>query len=84
MTFLEIHRDSSSSNVEVRRTWSRKLRKQLLWDLLCVQPSTSNDYSSWFKKVSSLGPVLIVVDDVHKLGQFEALILLAGHLHLGG
>ena len=40
MTFLKIHRDSSSSNVEVRPTWSRKLRKQLLWDLLRVQPST--------------------------------------------
>ena len=83
MTFLEIHRDSSSSNVEVRPTWSRKLRKQLLWDLLRVQPRTSNDYSSWFKKVSSLGPVLIVVDDVHNLGQFEALIPFAGHLHSG-
>ncbi|KAG0583652.1 hypothetical protein KC19_3G152200 [Ceratodon purpureus] len=74
MTFLEIHRDSSTSDVEVRSTWVRELQKQLLWDLLRVQTSTSNDYSSWFRKVASVGPVLIVVDNVYKVGQFEALV----------
>lgn len=83
MTFLEIHRDSSSSDVQIRPTWSRKLRKQLLWDLLRVDGSTSYDYRSRFKKVAALGPVLIVVDDVHKLGQFEALIPLVTELHPG-
>ncbi|KAG0583310.1 hypothetical protein KC19_3G125800 [Ceratodon purpureus] len=76
MTFLEIHRDSSTSDV-------RELQKQLLWDLLRVQTSTSNDYSSWFRKVASVGPVLIVVDNVYKLNQFEALVPFVSDLHPG-
>ncbi|KAG0583656.1 hypothetical protein KC19_3G152600 [Ceratodon purpureus] len=83
MTFLEIHRDSSTSNVEVTSTWVRELQKQLLWDLLRVQTSTSNDYSSWFRKVASVGPVLIVVDNVYKLGQFEELVPFVNDLHPG-
>ncbi|KAG0583307.1 hypothetical protein KC19_3G125600 [Ceratodon purpureus] len=83
MTFLEIHRYSSTSDVEVTSTWVKKLQKQLLWDLLRVQTSTSNDYSSWFRKVASVGPVLIVVDNVHKLNQFEALVPFVSDLHPG-
>ncbi|KAG0605760.1 hypothetical protein M758_9G085800 [Ceratodon purpureus] len=83
MTFLDIDRDSSTSNMEVRPAWSRNLRKQLLWDLLRVQTSSLNDYSSWFEKISTLGPVLIVVDDVHNRGQFEALVPFAIDLHPG-
>ncbi|KAG0584090.1 hypothetical protein KC19_3G184300 [Ceratodon purpureus] len=83
MTFLEIHRDSSTSDVEVRSTWVRELQKQLLWDLLRVQTSTSNDYSSWFRKIASVGPVLIVVDNVYKLNQFEALVPSVSDLHPG-
>ncbi|KAG0626427.1 hypothetical protein M758_2G125000 [Ceratodon purpureus] len=83
MTFLEIHRDSSNSDVEVRSTWVRELQKQLLWDLLRVQTSTSNDYSSWFRKIASVGPVLIVVDNVYKLNQFEALVPFVNDLHPG-
>ncbi|KAG0565948.1 hypothetical protein KC19_7G026000 [Ceratodon purpureus] len=84
MTFLEIHRDSSTSGVEVRSTWVRELQKQLLWDLLRVQTSTSNDYSSWFRKIASVGPVLIVVDNVYiKLNQFEALVPFVSDLHPG-
>ncbi|KAG0611550.1 hypothetical protein M758_7G148400, partial [Ceratodon purpureus] len=83
MTFLEIHRDSSTSDVEVRSTWIRELQKQLLWDLLRVQTSTSNDYSSWFRKIASVGPVLIVVDNVYKLNQFEALVPFVSDLHPG-
>ncbi|KAG0627123.1 hypothetical protein M758_2G175500 [Ceratodon purpureus] len=83
MTFLEIHRDSSTSDVEVRSTWVRELQKQLLWDLLRVQTSTSNDYSSWFRKIASVGPVLIVVDNVYKLNQFEVLVPFVNHLHPG-
>ena len=79
MTFLEISRDSSSANAEVRL---RELRKQVLWDLLSVRGNTSS-YSSWFQKVSTLGPVFIVVDDVHKLGQFEELIPFTSVLHPG-
>ena len=79
MTFLDIHRDSSASSVQITSTWSRRPRKQLLWDLLRVQDSSPN-YSSRFQKVSTLGPVLIVVDNVHKLGQFEALIPFASDL----
>ena len=82
MTFVEVHRDPSSSNVQVRPTWSRKLRKQLLWDLLRVQHTTSN-YRSSFQKVSTLGPVFIVIDDVHKLGQFEELVPFTSSLHPG-
>ncbi|KAG0629562.1 hypothetical protein M758_1G112700 [Ceratodon purpureus] len=83
MTFLEIHRDSSTSDVEVGSTWVRELQKQLLWDLLRVQTSTSNVYSSWFRKVASVGPVLIVVDNVYKLNQFEALVPFVSDLHPG-
>ncbi|KAG0582711.1 hypothetical protein KC19_3G079300, partial [Ceratodon purpureus] len=83
MTFLDIDRDSSTSNVDVRPAWSRNLRKQLLWDLLRVQTSSLNDYSSWFEKISTLRPVLIVVDDVHNRGQFEALVPFARDLHPG-
>ncbi|KAG0588190.1 hypothetical protein KC19_2G223500 [Ceratodon purpureus] len=83
MTFLEIHRDSSTSDVEVRSTWVRELQKQLLWNLLRVQTSTSNDYSSWFRKIASVGPVLIVVDNVYKLNQFEALVPFVNDLHPG-
>ena len=79
MTFLEIHRDPSNSNVEVRPTWTKLLQKQLLWDLLRVE-DTSN-YSSWFEKVSTLGPALIVIDNVDKLDQFEALIPSTSLLH---
>ncbi|KAG0578816.1 hypothetical protein KC19_4G051400 [Ceratodon purpureus] len=82
MTFLEIHRDSSTSNVEVRPTQSMDLRKQLLWDLLSVPDNSSkSNYSSWFRKLSTLGPVFIAVDDVHKLGQFEELIPFTSVLH---
>ncbi|KAG0582758.1 hypothetical protein KC19_3G083500 [Ceratodon purpureus] len=82
MTFLEIHRDSSTSNVEVRPTQSTELRKQLLWDLLSVPDNSSkSNYSSWFQKLSTLGPVFIAVDDVHKLGQFEELIPFTSTLH---
>ncbi|KAG0583595.1 hypothetical protein KC19_3G148200 [Ceratodon purpureus] len=84
MTFLEIHRaDSSTSDVEVRSTWVRELQKQLLWDLLRVQTSTPNDYSSWFRKVASVGPVLIVVDNVFKFNQFEALVPFVSDLPPG-
>ncbi|KAG0590527.1 hypothetical protein KC19_1G106300 [Ceratodon purpureus] len=83
MTFLEIHRDSSTSDVEVGSTWVRELQKQLLWDLLRVQTSTSNDYSSWFRKVASVGPVLIVMDNVYKLNQFEVLVPFVSDLHPG-
>ncbi|KAG0582756.1 hypothetical protein KC19_3G083300 [Ceratodon purpureus] len=82
MTFLEIHRDSSTSNVEVRPTQSMDLRKQLLSDLLSVQDSSSkSNYISWFQKLSTLGPVFIAVDDVCKLGQFEELIPFTSALH---
>ncbi|KAG0622261.1 hypothetical protein M758_3G084900 [Ceratodon purpureus] len=82
MTFLEIHRDSSTSNAEVRPTQSMDLRKQLLWDLLSVPDNSSkSNYSSWFQKLSTLGPVFIAVDDVHKLGQFEELIPFTSALH---
>ncbi|KAG0605125.1 hypothetical protein M758_9G033700, partial [Ceratodon purpureus] len=83
MTFLEIRRDSSTSDVEVRSTWVRELQKQLLWDLLRVQTSASNDYSSWFRKVASVGPVLIVVDNVYKLNHFDALVPFVSDLHPG-
>ncbi|KAG0590524.1 hypothetical protein KC19_1G106000 [Ceratodon purpureus] len=83
MTFLAIHRDSSTLDVEVGSTWVRELQKQLLWDLLRVQTSTSNDYSSWFRKVASVGPVLIVVDNVYKLNQFEVLVPFLSDLHPG-
>ncbi|KAG0582737.1 hypothetical protein KC19_3G081900 [Ceratodon purpureus] len=82
MTFLEIRRDSSTSNVQVRPTQSMDLRKQLLWDLLSVPDNSSkSNYSSWFQKLSTLGPVFIAVDDVHKLGQFEELIPFTSALH---
>ncbi|KAG0622263.1 hypothetical protein M758_3G085100 [Ceratodon purpureus] len=82
MTFLEIHRDSSTPNAEVRPTQSTELRKQLLWDLLSVPDNSSkSNYSSWFQKLSTLGPVFIAVDDVHKLGQFEELIPFTSGLH---
>ncbi|KAG0622240.1 hypothetical protein M758_3G083200 [Ceratodon purpureus] len=82
MTFLEIHRDSSTFNAEVRPTQSMDLRKQLLWDLLSIQDNSSkSNYSSWFQKLSTLGPVFIAVDDVHKFGQFEELIPLTSVLH---
>ncbi|KAG0598624.1 hypothetical protein M758_12G088900 [Ceratodon purpureus] len=83
MTFLEVSKHIlSSSNVEIRPTKTRKLREQVLWDLLRVQGNTSN-YSSWLQNVSSLGPVFIVMDDVHKLDQFEELIPSASLLHPG-
>lgn len=81
MTYLEI--DLDKSNVQVRPMWSRKSRKQVLWDLLRVQMSTSNDYISWFRKASTMGPVLIVLDGVHKIGQFEFIIPFAKDLHAG-
>ena len=73
MSFLEIHQDNpaSSSSVQVQLTWSKKLRNQLLWDLLHVQTSDSTNYYNWFQKVSTLGPIMIVVDDVHNIDEFK-------------
>ncbi|KAG0622302.1 hypothetical protein M758_3G088300 [Ceratodon purpureus] len=88
MTFLEIHRDPSSSDVQVRPAHStglqesRSLREQLLWDLLRVHATTSN-YCSRIQQVSRLGPVLIVIDNIHKLDEFEALVSFVGELHPG-
>ena len=82
MSFLEIPFDpSTSSNMQgVTPTWSRELRKQLMWDLLRVKNSAAR-YNSWFQKVSSAGPTLIVIDNVHRLGQFEELIPSVSALH---
>lgn len=76
MTFLTI---------KVKPTRSRKLQKQLLWDLLRVDyEDSSSDYGSWFRKVSTLGPVFIVLDNVHEQGQFEELVpLTSSFLHPG-
>ncbi|KAG0622301.1 hypothetical protein M758_3G088200 [Ceratodon purpureus] len=82
MTFLEIHRNPSSSDVQIKRVQSPSLQEQLLWDLLRVQATTSN-YRSRFQQVSSLGPVLIVIDNIHKLDEFEALVPFVGELHPG-
>ncbi|KAG0622464.1 hypothetical protein M758_3G099300, partial [Ceratodon purpureus] len=89
MTFLAIRRDPPSSNVESRPPWFGKLRGQLLWDLLRVQwdllrvQGISSNYSSWFHKLSTLWPVFIVIEDVHDLDQFEALIPRNSFLYPG-
>ncbi|KAG0582798.1 hypothetical protein KC19_3G086800 [Ceratodon purpureus] len=82
MTFLEIHRNPSSSDVQIKRVQSTSLQEQLLWDLLHVNATTPN-YRSSFQQVSSLGPVLIVIDNIHKLDEFEALVPFVGELHPG-
>ncbi|KAG0622465.1 hypothetical protein M758_3G099400 [Ceratodon purpureus] len=82
MTFLEIRRELSTSDVQIRPAPFGSLREQLLWDLLRVQGMSSN-YDTWFRKVSTLGPVFIVIDDVHNLGQFQGLITSFGVLYPG-
>ncbi|KAG0612311.1 hypothetical protein M758_6G017700 [Ceratodon purpureus] len=80
MTFLEIHHDPSNSDVRAKPAQFTSLREQLLWDLFHVQVSTPN-YCSWFQQVSSLGPVLIVLDNIYKLEQFQTLIPFPTKLH---
>ncbi|KAG0583693.1 hypothetical protein KC19_3G155600 [Ceratodon purpureus] len=84
MSYLEIHQDPSTSTLQDKPTWLKNLRKQLLWDLLRVQDTTPNHtskYTIWFQKISIEGPVFIVIDDVHKLGQFEGLLPSTSILH---
>jgi hypothetical protein len=82
MTFLEIQRDPSSSNVQIRHSGFGKMRGQLLWDLLRAD-NTHLNYSARFEKVSTVGPVLIVVDYVDIESQLEALIPYTSALHPG-
>lgn len=85
MSFLEIGRDNlaSTSTVQVSPSWSVDLRKQLLWDLLRVETSGWTDYNNWIRKVSTVGPVLIVLDNIYNLYQFKALVPFPMALHPG-
>lgn len=77
-SFIEI--DSSSSlNLEVGSNLVvNRLRKQLLKDLLHIPDKVTvslQSYKYWFCKLSYLGPVLIVLDNISETHQFEELII---------
>ena len=75
MSFLEIGRNSSTS-LEVGSSLLTKLQKQLLWDLLRIPKSNQPwSYEHWFPKLSSLGPILIIMDDIQDKDLFDKLIL---------
>ena len=52
-----------------------KLRKQLLYDLLFVTNDNRQSYEYWFYKISSQGPILLVLDNLHNKSIFDELIL---------
>ena len=82
-SFLEIDRNSPTS-MEVGSSLLSRLQKQLLWDLLCIGESNQPwSYDYWFPKISSLGRVLIVLNDIHDKVQFDELIPFVGVLALG-
>lgn len=66
---------SSPSDIEVGPSLMSRLQKKLLWDLLHVPNNTSQSYKYWFHKLSSQGPILIVLDNLLDKCEFEELIL---------
>ena len=74
ISYLEVDGHSPSS-IEARWGLMSKLQEQLLWDLLHVSDNNPRRYKYWFQKLSRQGPILVVLDDVHKKSQFDKLIL---------
>lgn len=74
MSILEIDHNSSSS-FEVGSSLLRKLKNQILWDLMRVPDTNQQSYKHWFDKLSSRGPILIILDDIYDKAQFDELIL---------
>ena len=84
MSFLEIGHNSTSS-IEVGLSLLSKLQKQLLGDLMCTSDvNHRQSYEGyWFPKLSSLGPILVVMDDIQDKDQFDKLICNASLLARG-
>ena len=84
MSFLEIGHNSTSS-IEVGLSLLSKLQKQLLGDLMCTSDvNHRQSYEGyWFPKLSSLGPILIVMDNIQDKDQFDKLICNASLLAWG-
>ena len=72
MSFLEIDHNLSSS-MEVDQSLFKSLQKQLLWDLLHKEMTTSS-YNHQLSKLSNRGPMLIVLDDIREKIQYDMLI----------
>ncbi|KAG0608200.1 hypothetical protein M758_8G086800 [Ceratodon purpureus] len=75
MSFLQIDHNSLSSMEEVGSSISKRLQKQLVKDIFHVPNKNEGSYGHWFGKISSQGPVLVVLDNLHKRSEFDQVIL---------
>ena len=74
LSFLDIGCNSSTS-LEVESSLLIRLQKQLLWDLLRIlEGNHLQNYEYSFHRLSSLGPVLIVLNDIQVRSQYDKLI----------
>ena len=76
MSFLKISHNSPSSIGLGPASMVRGLQMQLLWDLLRISNNIQHQSYEryWFPKLSSLGCVLIILDDIQDKDQFDKLI----------
>lgn len=74
MSFVDVG-GKSRKGVEVGLGSLERLQKQLLKDLLHIREKDEWNFEDGFFKLSSRGPILVVLDDIHDEGQFDELIL---------
>ncbi|KAG0563460.1 hypothetical protein KC19_8G033400 [Ceratodon purpureus] len=75
MSFLQVDHNSLSIMEEVGSSLSKRLQKQLLMDIFHVPQKNQGSYKRWFDKISSQGPILVVLDDLLQKSEFDQVIL---------
>ncbi|KAG0607491.1 hypothetical protein M758_8G032800 [Ceratodon purpureus] len=83
MSFLQVDHNSLSSMEEVGSDLSKRLQKQLLMDIFHIPHKNQGSYKCWFDKLSSQGPILVVLDDLCRKSEFDQVILNMSLLALG-
>ncbi|KAG0563729.1 hypothetical protein KC19_8G055000 [Ceratodon purpureus] len=75
MSFLQMDHNPLPSMEAVGSCLSKRLHKQLLKDIFNVPHKSQGSYKHWFGKISSQGPILVVLDDLRKRSEFDQVIL---------
>ncbi|KAG0605590.1 hypothetical protein M758_9G071300 [Ceratodon purpureus] len=78
MSFLQMDYNPLSSMDEVGSSISKRLQKQLLWDIFHVPDKNQESYKHWFDKISCQGPILVILDDLRERSEFDQVILDIG------
>ncbi|KAG0607709.1 hypothetical protein M758_8G048500 [Ceratodon purpureus] len=74
MSFLQLHYNLSSME-EVGSSFLERSQKQLLRDIFHLPDNRQGSYTYWFSRISGQGPILVVLDDLHRKSEFDQVIL---------